>query len=181
MNILLIRHATTNLAGTLCGQCDPPLNKRGRQQARSLAASLRDAKLQRLYTSNLKRAVQTAAPLARPEVPLIVRADLGEINFGEWEGRRWQDVRDTAPDMQSYEESPHASAPGGETFIAFRSRALKAFENVVQDAAGQSSAIVTHHGVINVVMNSLFPDHPNWHPRHRIDYCAVYCLDISGL
>lgn len=181
MTMLLIRHATTDLAGTLCGQSDPPLNKQGREQARALAASLQDARLERLYASNLKRAIETAAPLARSEVPLIVRADLGEIHFGEWEGRCWQDVRDAAPEMQSYEESPNAGAPGGETFDAFRSRVLEAFENVVRDAAGRNSAIFTHQGVIGVILKTLFPNHPNWRPRQKIDYCAVYCLDISRL
>ncbi|HEX4773740.1 MAG TPA: histidine phosphatase family protein [Bryobacteraceae bacterium] len=178
MTMLLIRHAATDMAGTLCGQSDPPLNQQGRQQAEALAASLGHVRLDRLYTSNLKRAIETAATLARPDIPLIVSEGLGEIHYGEWEGCRWVDVCGTVSGITTYEESPNGAAPGGETFEAFRSRVLRAFQTVIRDGAGTNTALVTHMGVIRVIMNSLFPDHSSWNPNKGIEYCAVYRLNI---
>jgi broad specificity phosphatase PhoE len=179
MTMLLIRHAATDLAGRLCGgRSDPPLNRLGLQQAETLASSLRETKLERVYTSHLKRAIQTAVPVMRPETQWIMRSDLGEINYGEWEGRRWADITNGASEIRSYEESPNSAAPGGETFQAFQSRVLTAFEHVVHDTAGKSVAVFTHMGVIRAIMGSLFPHHPDWNPDAGIEHCAVYRLGI---
>ena len=100
--LFLIRHATTDMAGTLCGQIDPPLNAMGREQASSLALLLRSRDVRRLYTSDLQHTVQTARPLAQLwAVPIVKRADLREISFGNWEGRRWSEVRTCVPDIRA--------------------------------------------------------------------------------
>src|SRR5579884_885721 len=83
------------------------------------------------------------------------------------------------------ESSPEFSAPGGEAFSAFRSRVLRAFQEILTDSGGQDTAIVAHLGVIRVIMSELFPAHPLWNPQQRMDYCTVFhirrgpgCLDL---
>lgn len=64
--LILIRHGETdwNVEGRYQGQADPPLNERGRAQAHELADELRSIELDVLYTSPLRRCVQTAQILA---------------------------------------------------------------------------------------------------------------------
>ena len=132
--LLLIRHGITDMAGTLCGQSDPPLNEQGMQQAGALAARLESTPVCRLYSSDLQRAVQTARPLAEAwNVDLMPRKDLREISFGDWEGRRWAEIRSSIPDTQAMDSSPELCAPHGETFAAFRHRVRRAFREIIAD------------------------------------------------
>src|ERR1700685_2736802 len=98
--LLLIRHAITDMSGTFCGQSDPPLNLMGIAQARALALLAAGWNVRRLYTSDLRRAVQTAEPLADLwKIPIEPRSGFREISFGHWEGKRWAEIRDEEPDI----------------------------------------------------------------------------------
>jgi alpha-ribazole phosphatase len=179
--LFLIRHAITDMAGTLCGQIDPSLNAMGRAQASSLALLLRNRRVLRLYTSDLQRAAQTARPLAELwGVPSVKRADLREISFGSWEGKRWSEVRASGPDITAMERSPELGAPGGETFACFRTRILLALKRTIADSSGCTTAIVTHLGVMRVILTELTLTSAIWDPQQRIDYCAVYRFRVTG-
>ncbi len=112
--IILIRHATTDLAGKLCGQLDPPLNESGFLQARSFSDRLIFEKIDRVYASNLRRAVQTAEAIANPlSLPVLQRESLREISFGDWEGWRWADLRANFPEetQRWLDQSPRCAGP----------------------------------------------------------------------
>src|ERR1700684_516802 len=99
-DLLLIRHGTTDMAGKLCGSMDPPLNDVGRGQANDLVSLLRSRDIRLIYASDLLRAVQTAEYLSSDlSIPIVVRPDLREISFGEWEGRRWSELKAGLPNL----------------------------------------------------------------------------------
>jgi broad specificity phosphatase PhoE len=173
--LFLIRHAVTDMTGTLCGHSDPPLNAKGREQASLLASVLSGSNVLRLYTSDLRRAVETAQLLANPlNIPIVTRSDLREISFGEWEGRRWAEIPADGPDITAMESQPELSAPGGETFFSFRDRVRRAFKEIVAATGAESTAIVTHLGVMRVILSELSPVNCIWNPHDRIEPCAVY-------
>jgi broad specificity phosphatase PhoE len=177
----LIRHATTDMAGSLCGHSDPPLNEIGRAQASALAVLLRSWNVRRLYTSDLQRALQTAQPLADMwGIPVVTRSALREMSFGEWEKRRWSDIRSHEPDIRTMESSRGLGAPGGEPFACFRHRTLRAVKEILADCNGELAALVTHLGVMRVVLNELSSAESAWDPQQRIDYCAIYKIRLSG-
>ena len=180
--LFLIRHAVTDMAGSLCGQVDPPLNATGKEQANALAVSLKSWNIHRLYASDLRRALQTALPLAVLwDTAIKARSDLREISFGAWEGKRWSDVRADQPKLRAMESSPQLSAPGGESFPLFRDRILHALREIVADpGSSQAAAIVTHLGVIRLILSELRLAGRIWDPQQRIDYCAVYRIRIDG-
>jgi broad specificity phosphatase PhoE len=179
--LLLIRHAATDMTGRLCGQIDPPLNAIGRQQASALAVLLGGWNVQRLYASDLQRAVDTARPLAKSlNIPIVERSDLREISFGAWEGKLWSDIRRSGVDMRTIESSPDLYLPRGETFSCFRNRVLGALRETVAECNGQSAVIVTHVGVIRVVFNELSSANCLWDSQQRIDHCSVYRILLSG-
>jgi broad specificity phosphatase PhoE len=161
---------------------DPPLNATGREQANALAVSLKSRNIHRLYASDLRRALQTALPLAVLwESTIKARSDLREISFGAWEGKRWSDVRADQPKVPAMESSFELSAPGGEPFGLFRDRTLHALSEIVADlGSSQAAAIVTHLGVIRLILSELRLAGTIWDPQQRIGYCAVYRIRIDG-
>lgn len=179
--LFLIRHAATDMTGTVCGQSDPPLNETGRAQASAVALLLRSRNVRRIYASDLQRAVQTAQPLAELwDVPIAARTFFREISFGKWEGRRWSQIRAEEPDITAMELSPGFCAPGGESFACFRDRVLQGLKQTVVDCGGHSAAIVTHLGVMRVVLKKLNLANGVWDAQHRMEHCSVYRIRVTG-
>jgi broad specificity phosphatase PhoE len=92
--VWLVRHAaTTTPAGITVGAGDPPLSDLGHAEARRLAASFAGRPLVRVLSSDLHRAMETAAAIAAPHL-LAVEATpaLRELDFGAWEGRDLRDL-----------------------------------------------------------------------------------------
>jgi len=98
--VLLIRHATTpkvgkGLTGWLPGVS---LDDNGRAQAQKLVKQLEAVPLDAIYSSPLERTRETAAPLATSRgIEVIENQDLGEIHFGEWQGKEYHIQDDFAP------------------------------------------------------------------------------------
>ena len=161
--IMLIRHAETDLAGRFCGQSDPVLNARGRQQAADLVTRLAGTPIDAIYTSDLRRAHSTAQAIALQRgLSCQLRPALREIDFGEWEGLSWDEITARDPDFAERwaSEFPSLSAPGGEGIDNFAHRVLGAIGDL---AAGLSAsparswtlAVVTHGGVLRLVLEEL--------------------------
>lgn len=178
--LFLIRHATTDMNGTLCGHSDPPLNAMGRAQASALADLLASWKVRRLYASDLRRALQTAQSLGeRWGIPVQARSALREISFGNWEGRSWSQIRAEEPDVAKLEAPSEICAPGGETFASFHDRVLRALNETIAECDGRLTAIVTHLGVMRVILKELSSADSVWEPWQRIDHCSVHHIHVD--
>lgn len=155
--LLFIRHAETNLAGRFCGHSNPPVNERGLRQIAQLLKALKNESIDCLYSSDLSRSLITADAIGRAFGLLpIVLPGLREIDFGEWDGLNWKEIeaRDRAYAQQWSRDYLKLPAPGGESFEAFRSRVLTQM-NLLLAVSAQSCAVVTHAGVMRVVLRSL--------------------------
>ena len=89
MKLYVIRHGETtwNTQARLQGMSDIPLNDNGVSLARKTGEAMRDIPFTRIYTSPLKRAVQTAELVAGGrQIPVVIEDRIREISFGEWEG-----------------------------------------------------------------------------------------------
>jgi broad specificity phosphatase PhoE len=148
--LYLIRHAEPTITGVLLGQSDPPLSEEGRKQA----AALRLPEPCAVYTSPLRRAVQTAAYLTRGAV---VVADLAEITYGAWDGLSWAEIERRWPELavRKLADWEGVTPPGGETFLNFRTRITGAFASIQKTAA--PCAIVGHEAV-NAILLCLLGD-----------------------
>jgi alpha-ribazole phosphatase len=151
--LLLIRHAETDFAGTFCGHSDPPVNERGHLQIGQLVNELKRHELDVVYSSDLERALTTAEAIATfCSAPLRVVARLREIGFGDWENSTWEqnELRDPAYAQRWLAEFPRLPAPNGEEFDPFEKRVLRGFDDIA--ASNQNAAIVTHAGVLRVIL-----------------------------
>lgn len=150
--VYLIRHAETvwNVERRIQGSLDAPLTERGRQQVACLVAALREVPLAALYASPLERAQETARPLAAARGLAVVPVDdLREIDQGEWEARRLDEVRaEDGERLLAWWSAPHTvRMPGGETLDEVQARARRAFDTIAARHAGEAVGVVAHGGV----------------------------------
>ena len=145
----LVRHGQTdwNIEGRFQGQSDVPLNSAGLSQARELAAELTGHKFSAIYSSDLKRAHETAEIIAR-NLGLPVRVDrrLREICQGEWEGLLLAEVRQRYSQDFSvpYHDTARSRAPGGESVIKLAERLTQAADDIALAFPAQPVLIVSH-------------------------------------
>jgi uncharacterized phosphatase len=160
--ILLARHGQTdwNRTGRYQGWADPPLNDTGRAQARELADQLRSTPFDAVYSSDLRRARETAEILAEPHgVPVIVEPGLREVNVGAWSGLTRAQVE---------ARFPNGERPRGETREQHTARVLAAAEEIARAHPGERLLLVSHGGTMRAIRR-----HVSDEPFHPIANCAV--------
>lgn len=181
-NLLLIRHAETEMAGQFCGHSDPELNERGRQQLAGIITRISKHAIGRVYTSDLQRAEQTAEAIAKhARAGVHVRRGLREIHFGLWEGLSWREieVRDPIEAARWVKEYPNSTAPGGEPFQQFESRVRTEVAFLLREAKKSAIAVVTHAGFIRVVLTNRYGLSAQQAWNRTKDYGSVLEIDTN--
>lgn len=119
-SVYIVRHGETewSLAGKHTGLTDLPLTAQGEQNARLLAARLRDIEFARVFTSPLLRARQTCQLAGFGKSP-EVDGDLVEWDYGDYEGLTTAAIREARSDWQLFRDG----CPGGESLAQVASRA----------------------------------------------------------
>jgi alpha-ribazole phosphatase len=180
--VLFIRHAETEMAGRFCGHSDPDLNAQGQAQLAGLAQVLSTETIGKIYSSDLRRAQSTARAIAASRnVPLTLTPALREIHFGGWEGLTWAEIEQMDPEYARkwVDGYPHVTAPAGESFRNFEARVLEEVNDLIHRNLG-SIAVVTHAGVLRVVLRHLqgCPEQEAW--RQTQPYCCVVRYEAKG-
>ena len=159
-DILLIRHGESQpvRAGVdvpmLAGQADPPLDVRGREEAKLVADRLADQHLDAIYVTPLQRTHETAAPLAqRLGLTPVVEPDLKEIFLGEWEGPAFRmHMSEGDPiAIKMMEEERWDVIPGAETAEAFNTRLRRGITRIAAAHPDRRVAVFVHGGVIGAI------------------------------
>lgn len=148
-----------NLTGRWQGQgYDYPLNETGRVQARALARGLENSGIEIVYSSPLKRAVETGRAVADLlHVPLTTEDGLKEGRFGAAEGKTKAEIQaafpDIAPAWQSLEESDmDARFPGGESKRDIQRRVLTAMRKIACESDRTVIGVSAHSAVMRCFM-----------------------------
>jgi probable phosphoglycerate mutase len=161
--ILLARHGETewNREGRWQGWSDQPLNDTGRDQARQLAERLRTTPFGAVYSSDLKRAHETAEIVAASHGHAVsLDPALREIDLGAWSGLTRAEVDAQYPD---------GDRPGAETREAHGARVLAAVERIARAHPGDRVLVVAHGGCIRAFQRHLDDDATRPMPN-----CCVY-------
>lgn len=158
--VFLIRHGETewNAKGKYLGLTDLPLTKKGEAQANALAKYLAKEPISMLYCSALKRARGTAEAIAEEkDLEIFVDPDLNEIDFGNWEGLTYAEIKAKYGDLVDswFKNTSKVSIPGGESWSLFESRINRAISSIIRKSYGETIAVVAHGGVIKVILSKI--------------------------
>ncbi len=156
--LCLVRHGETawNTERRLQGHLDVPLNETGLAQAAATARRLQvlGHGFAALYCSDLTRARQTAAAIARQQsLPAIHDERLRERHYGLFQGLTYDEAEHRHPELyrRFKAREPDFGFPGhGESLIGFASRVHAALEDIAGRHAGQAVLVVTHGGVLDI-------------------------------
>ena len=157
----LLRHGQTphSRDDRYCGAAtDPELTAEGQEMAAAFARAYRDFAWRALFSSPMRRALQTAAPLAAATGMEVQPVDgLQEIAYGEWEGLTPEEVESRYREAHLRWEADPAwnPPPGGETAIALARRALAAVEEIQRRVADGDALVVAHKGTIRALLCEL--------------------------
>ncbi len=149
-----VRHGETewNRAGKMQGWHDSPLTDLGLAQARAVAEGMAGRHVELIYSSDLKRAVDTANIIAdRLKVKVNIDSRLRERNMGEMEGLTHEMYGEIAPDrLKKYLTfDPAWPIPDGESLIQRSERCVSAANDICANHPGQTILIVAHGGVLS--------------------------------
>jgi alpha-ribazole phosphatase len=151
--LLLIRHGEPedDARGRCYGRLDIGLSPTGLATAARLGESLRGLELERVYVSPRRRSVETAEALGGAP---IVDDRLRELDFGELEGRTYDEIERERPTLfRQWMETPTlVRFPGGESYADLCERVAAAVNDVVAAHAGRIVALVSHGGVIRAAL-----------------------------
>ena len=150
MRIYLVRHGETvwNVEKRLQGWKDSPLTENGLRNAERLAERLDGTRIDRIFSSDQKRALTTAQIIAKGRgIPVEVISELRELNFGSWEGMTISEIEDKYPlEYNTYKNDPDKYiSTDGESIGQLFDRAAKALKHI--QSCGEENVLVVTHGV----------------------------------
>jgi broad specificity phosphatase PhoE len=159
--LYLVRHGQTpwNRDGLFRGRHDVPLSDAGKRQAATTAEFFEEKPVRFLYTSPLRRSVQTASIIAEHVgCPAREHEGLTDVDFGQWEGKTAGEVSAMFADSYTcYKNLPERAAfPGGESLNECMERTVRTLYQITNemeaDKTRQNDTIIVSHRVILKLM-----------------------------
>lgn len=168
MIIYLVRHGETlwNKEGRLQGSLDSHLSRTGAEQAEKCASFLLQKKIEHIYCSPTKRSLDTLVPLlAQENVPVSKVDGLMECSFGELEGKTYKEAELLYPGFtKKLRNDPQSlQVKNAETMESFFQRINQTFFSIISQAKYNAICIVTHGGVISLIVRLLGYNPRNGH------------------
>jgi len=180
--LILIRHAQSdyNLENRYCGFSDPRLNNKGIWQSKRMAAYLENVSVNMVYSSDLRRAYETAMIIFKNESIEKV-ADLREMNFGIFEGLMYKEIIEEYPELFNswINNLTESQIPQGEGLKDLSKRIKKRLSFILSQHGGETIGMVTHGGPIRIILcDALGYDlEMFWQVEQGV--CALNILDYS--
>ena len=163
------------------GRSDHPLNEAGIAQAEEAAERFAQmgVKIDRVYTSPLRRALQTAEKIA-PDAEITVDERLIEMDYGPYEG---MDLRNPAPEVISFfMDFVNVPAPEGMEPLPAIVKRLGAFlEEIAEEAERHNILISTHAIAMKGALEYLTPESKGSYWAKNIGNCDIYAAEAKDV
>ncbi|MCY4475857.1 MAG: histidine phosphatase family protein [Chloroflexi bacterium] len=163
--IYLVRHGETegNLDDKAQGHFDASLTERGEIQAEAVAKRLSNIEFSAIYSSDLRRAFETAKAIAahRPEVQIQTRPQLREYDFGDYEDVPWAKIGENDSEFfqmwKNLDTRERIEFPGGESLMNAWQRIGEVTDEIlaIHQHGNEKILIVGHGGSLQGVMGHL--------------------------
>lgn len=183
--ICLVRHGETawNAEGRVQGQLDIPLNDLGHAQARAVANALAGERFAAIYSSDLSRVTQTAAPTAQAlGLPVALDAALRERHYGMFETLTYVEVKEKHPEAYARfrDKDLDYDFRTGESLRNFNQRSLACVRSIAARHAGGSVLVFTHGGVLEMVYRHAKNTGLSSQRDFEIPNAAINRVEIGG-
>ncbi len=161
-NLFLIRHGETyfNIDDRIGG--DSELTQRGQQQAEKLAQHFKSRRIPLIFSSSLKRTIQTAAPIqalqAQAGCRIIPLAEFNEIDGGICEGMSYDEIRRRMPEVavRRKEDKYHYTYPHGEGYVSMEKRIERGIKKALYLSSHSENTMIIGHRAVNRMILSHF-------------------------
>lgn len=155
MNIYLVRHGETekNTLKKYYGNLDVGLNEKGKMQCEYLREKLKNIEFNKVYTSKMKRAIETADIILQDRNHEIIKDNrLNEMSMGDFEGKDHKELEKLYPqEWKAWcEDWRECSPPKGESYREFYLRVKEFIEDVLKEDV-ENILIIAHGGVIKSI------------------------------
>ncbi len=183
LRLLLVRHGETdwNLQMRFQGQTDVDLNARGVEQAEAVAHRLRNEPLQAIYSSDLRRAMQTAQIIARHhDLRPIADTDLRELSYGVWEGMSREEIlaSEWAELFEKYrKDSLRYRPPGAEYPEQILERSRRVLHRIRHEYHEGTVCIVGHGGSLRALICVALSAPLETFRRMRLDNASLSAIE----
>jgi broad specificity phosphatase PhoE len=169
----MVRHAPVmGEAGRISGQSDIDADVSNLSPSPSLPKRPR-----LVVVSNLKRTQQTA--LALGHAPTLIEPALAEQNFGDWQGKRWEEI--SGPVAQAFwSDFANAAPPGGESFAQQLARVARAIERISDEVEDGDILAVLHGGTIRAALCHALSLPPLKAQAFAVDNLSLTRLERTG-
>jgi probable phosphoglycerate mutase len=180
MELVFVRHGRPAHLEGVDGAADPPLTEVGHEQAQRVGEWLMTAEIDALYSSPMRRAVQTAEPFASLSgLTIEIRDHLREFDHGGSSYVPSEVLKERDP--EGYRKTV-AKGFVHEDFDAaqFRAEVVGAIDGIVADHRGERVAVVCHGGVINAYLGHCLDFPEDDYMRFDVDYSSVSRVMVSS-
>ena len=162
------------------GRTQVPLGADGIEQIKKIAPLIATLKLDAIYTSPLRRAVQTAKLVAvGTKLPTCKSEGLNEIAFGEWTGRHFDELIDSELYRRFIKSPANTLLPGRETISDVQRRGVKVIDEAAQKVPGGRFLFVSHGDVIRAILCHYMKLPLNEYRRLRVDNGSLSALQTD--
>ena len=175
----LVRHGVTDWIEEekLHGISDIPLSVYGRNQAKLTAQTFSEINIDRMYSSSLKRAMQTAEEIGKVTLIQTESVDgLMEMNYGWMEGKRdyWPSIKGKPILIMLNTLSRLISgALAGESFKKFNRRVVQSWKKIVAENPSGTVVLVAHSGVLRAILANEFGGNPVYDKKYVLTTCSI--------
>ncbi len=176
MKLILIRHTSLNIKSGICyGQSDIGVGDTFIDEATAVKSQLADYQFDAVYTSPLQRCVKLADFCDFPNA--IQEPKLMELNFGDWEGKPWDDIDD--PNLQNwFNDWLNVPTTNGESFMMQYQRYVEFVNQIKIMHKQQTIALFTHGGILHCARIHAGIDHFDNTFDHQPKYGEVLMINL---
>jgi len=179
--LILIRHGITtwNKQRRYCGYKDVCLSNMGEKQTAKLHKRLKSVNFDRVYSSDRKRAIQTAKIIFNGTRITRVK-DLRELNFGVFEGLNYREIMKKYPSVyKRWMRNPFRNGiPKAECLHSFKKRINTAIKRIVRLNQGKTVAVVCHGGTIGMFITDILKKKSFW--RYVPDAASISIVEYKN-
>ena len=186
VRLLLVRHGETewNQQSKYQGQVDISLNENGKLQSSKVADFLKDISIDKVYSSSLLRAQETAEIILNHHQGVDIELNDGfkEIIHGVWEGKSKTEIEQEFPEeLQQWYETPEKfQMPSGESLQQVWQRTVEVYESILKSALDnqlKTVLIVAHGGTNQILLCHILGLSGKYFWNFRQSNCCLNVID----